>query len=236
MRDTHPREKAKRQAAAEAARMARPGSVVGLGTGSTTAYAIEELGRRVKEEGASFLGIPTSYAAELLARHHGIGIRTLDDVDRIDLAIDGADEVDGRMNLIKGRGGAHTREKIVASFAEYFVVVVDDSKLVEHLGQTALVPVEVLPMAVAAVTRRVKAMGGEPQLRMADGPAPEHNSFMTQQGGIILDVRFPHIEDPKALECSLNNLPGVVENGIFAGMAHLVLVGSAEDGRVTRLE
>ena len=229
-------DQAKRAAAVEAARMAPADGIIGLGTGSTAAYAIEELGRRIREEGATFLGVPTSYWSEMLARRNGIPIRALEDVARIDLAIDGADEVDGRKNLIKGSGGAQTREKIVDCFADYFVVVVDDSKLVERLGTSAPVPLEVLASAVGTVEKRVKEMGGTPQVRLAGGQPGHYGPIITEHGNMIVDVRFPRIEDPKALEWSLNNIPGVVENGLFAEKAHLILVGSTSDRMVRRLE
>jgi len=217
----------KEVAASEAVKMIRDGAIVGLGTGSTVALAIAELGRRVREEGLEIIGIPTSYQAAMLARANGIVTRTLDDISKIDIAIDGADEVDQSKNLIKGRGAAHTREKIVDSFAELFVVVVDDSKLVRHLGEKFPVPVEVLPFAVQPVMKQLQAMGGNPELRMGvkkDGPV------ITDQGNMVVDVRFPEIRDPKALELQLNNIPGVVENGLFVGLAHLVLVGTTDEG------
>jgi ribose 5-phosphate isomerase A len=220
-------ERLKERVALEAAKMVSSGTIVGLGTGSTVAPAIAELGRRVHEEGLEIIGIPTSYQAAMLAQANGITTRTLDDVSKIDIAIDGADEVDPDKNLIKGRGAAHTREKIVDSWADLFVVVVDDSKLVEHLGAKFPVPVEVLPFAVHPVTRTLQAMGGNPELRMGvkkDGPV------ITDQGNMIIDVRFAEIKDPKALEARLNNIPGVVENGLFVGLAHLVLVGTADEG------
>ena len=230
------RERAKQRAAVEAARMAQTGWIIGLGTGSTAAYAIEELGRRMRQEGASFLGVPTSHSAEMLARRHGVPIRPLEDTDKIDLAIDGADEVDPARNLIKGAGGAHTREKIIDYLADWFVVVVDETKLVERLGTSASVPVEVLPAALALVTREIEGMGGLPHLRTMETKPGQNAPFITEQGNGILEVRFPAIEDPKALEWSLNNIPGVVENGIFAEKAHLVLVSSLDGGEVRRME
>ena len=229
-------ERAKQAVGVEAAHMAQSGWVIGLGTGSTAAYAIIELGRRMREEGFAFRGIPTSHMAEYLARQHGIPIITLHDTDRIDLAIDGADEVDDNKNLIKGSGGAHTREKIVDSFAELFVVVADDSKLVSRLGDTMPIPLEVLPLAVPAVTYRIQQMNGSVDLRVASGGRGHYGPVITDQGNMILDARLSVIDNPKELECWLNNLPGVVENGLFPGMAHLVLVGSSHDGSVKRQE
>lgn len=227
---------AKQAAALEAARMVESGSVVGLGTGSTTEFAINELGRRIREERITCLGVPTSHSAELLARAQGILIRTLYDVERIDLAIDGADEVDQYKNLMKGSGGAHTREKIVDSFADRFVVVVDDSKLVSQLGSTMAIPLEVLPLAVPAVTRQIQDLGGTSELRMAGGGRGHYGPVITDQGNMVLEVRFPVIEQPKELEARLNSVPGVVENGLFCGLADLILIGSTADGTVRRLE
>lgn len=226
-------EVAKRLSGREAAKLVRDGAVVGLGTGSTAAYGIEELGRRIREEGLRILGISTSYQALDLARRNAIPVRTLDDVDRVDISIDGADEVDPEKNLIKGGGAAHTQEKIIDSLADFFVTVVDDSKLVNRLGEKYPVPVEVIPMALAPVMRRLEAIGGKPVLRAAvkkDGPV------ITDQGNFVVDVRFPSIEDPQGLESTLNNIPGVVENGLFIKLADLVIVGISKDGTVRRIE
>jgi ribose 5-phosphate isomerase A len=189
--------------------------------------AIAALGRRVREEGLEIVGIPTSYQSAMIARENGVVIRTLDDVAKIDIAIDGADEVDPKKNLIKGGGGAHTREKVIDSLAELFVVVVDESKLVSHLGQKFPVPVEVLPFAVQPVMKKLDKMGGNPVLRMG---VKKSGPVITDQGNMIIDARFHKIKDPKALELELNDIPGVVENGLFVGLAHVVLVGATERG------
>ncbi len=226
-------EAAKRLAGKEAAKLVNDGAVVGLGTGSTAAHAIEELGRRIREEGLSILGIPTSYQAADLARRNGIPVRTLEDVDRVNIALDGADEVDPKRDVIKGGGGAHTTEKVIDALAEFFVAMIDDSKLVNRLGEKCPVPVEVIPMALAPVMRRLEAMGGNPILRAAvkkDGPV------ITDQGNLIVDVRFPAIEDPGDLESTLNNIPGVVENGLFVGLVDLVIIGNRGDGTIKRME
>ena len=224
---------AKKRAGKEAAERVKDGTVVGLGTGSTTAYAIEELGRRVREEMLSIVGIPTSYQAAHLARQSGIPVRSLDDVDRMDMALDGADEVDPEKNLIKGGGAAHTQEKVVDSMADRFIVVVDDSKLVKHLGEKFAVPVEVLPMALGPVMIRLKRMGGDPVLRMGVNKV---GPVVTDQGNFVVDVRFPSIEDPQDLEMRLNNIPGCVENGLFVGLADVIIVGVREDGTVRTIE
>jgi ribose 5-phosphate isomerase A len=221
----------KQQVAKAAAARVKSGSVVGLGTGSTTAFVIQFLGDRLKSgELKEIKGVPTSFQAAVLAKQHGIPLATLDDVDHIDIAIDGADEVDPHKNLIKGGGAAHTREKVVDSLAAEFIVVVDGSKLVDRLGSTFAVPIEVLPMALAPVTRAVAKLGGKPELRLAvkkDGPV------ITDQGNMVLDVKFAEIADPAGLEKTLNNIPGVVENGIFVGLANLILIGEIKDGQPT---
>ena len=221
----------KQQVGVAAAQRVTSGMVVGLGTGSTAALAIAELGRRLGTgELQNIRGIPTSFQASVLAKKYGIPLVTLDDLgddEAVDIAIDGADEVDPHKNLIKGGGAAHTREKVIDSLARQFVVVVDSSKLVDKLGSTFPVPLEVLPMAIAPVSRAVKALGGEPELRMGvkkDGPV------ITDQGNMVLDVKFADILDPAGLEKTLNNLPGVLENGLFVGVAHTILVGEVVDG------
>jgi ribose 5-phosphate isomerase A len=214
-----------------AAERVQSGTVVGLGTGSTAVHAIARLGERLR---AGILrdiqGIPTSFQASVLARQYGIPLTTLDEAERIDVAIDGADEVDPHLTLIKGGGAAHTREKIIDALAAQFIVVVDNTKLVERLGTACPVPVEVLPMAVTPVTRAVEKLGGHPELRMGirkDGPV------ITDQGNMVLDVKFDAIPNPAELEKVLNNIPGVLENGLFVGVASVVLVGEIIDGKPT---
>ncbi len=222
---------AKRTVGRAAADLVEDGMRLGLGTGSTTARALEAIGRRITEEGLQVVGVPTSFAAERLARQHGIPLATLDEVDALDLALDGADEVadhDGGFALIKGRGGAHTREKVVAAAAERFVVLIDPSKEVGRLGSHVPVPVEVLPFAAAPVARALRPLGGAPELRMAerkDGP------LVTDQGFWILDTRFASIDRPADLDAAILAIPGVLDHGLFLGLATDVLVGDA-DGTV----
>ncbi|MEM6254205.1 MAG: ribose-5-phosphate isomerase RpiA [Cyanobacteria bacterium P01_D01_bin.156] len=221
----------KQEVGRAAAAQVKSGSIVGLGTGSTTAFAIQFIGERLAAgEISDIVGIPTSFQASVLAKKHGIPLTTLDEAPRIDIAIDGADEVDPQQNLIKGGGAAHTREKVVDGLAERFVVVVDSSKLVDKLGSTFALPVEVLPMAVAPVTRALEALGGTPELRMGvnkDGPV------ITDQGNMVLDVKFTGIENPADLEKTVNNIPGVLENGLFVGLADEVLIGEVIDGKAS---
>ena len=213
----------KRNVGYAAAKLVEDGNIVGLGTGSTTLFFIEKLGKMIAEEGLEIMGIPTSYQSFLLAKESGIPVTTLEEHD-IDIAVDGADEVDSSLNLIKGGGAAHTMEKIVDSAAAKFIVIVDDSKIVDRLGKFP-VPVEVIPQACRTVSDHMKQFGGVPALRMGQrkgGPV------ITDNGNFVLDVKFENIEDPAYLEKELNYIPGVVENGIFSGVTDEVLVGSSD--------
>ena len=229
---TSPQDAAKRAAGKAAAALAEPGMRLGLGTGSTTAFAIAALGRRVREDGLQVAGVPTSFAAERLAREHGVPLLTVDDLGldhlppgaaALDLALDGADEVSPALDLVKGRGAAHVREKVVASLAARFVVLADASKRVERLGTTMPVPVEVLPMAAAAVARALRHLGAAPVLRMAtakDGPV------VTDQGFWVFDARFADgIDDAAALSAAIDGLPGVLGHGLFLGLATDLMLG-----------
>lgn len=224
---TDPVKLMKQEVGKAAADRVQSGSIVGLGTGSTTAYTIQFLGDRLKTgELKDIIGIPTSFQAEVLAKQYGIPLTTLDAVDHIDIAIDGADEVDPQKNLIKGGGAAHTREKIVDYLANQFIVVVDSSKIVERLGSSFPVPVEVIPMAIAPVMRAIEKLGGKPELRMGVRKA---GPVITDQGNMVIDVKFNTINDPANLEKTLNNIPGVLENGLFVGVTDLVLVGEVQN-------
>ncbi len=219
-----------KQAVAEAAvAQIRDGMVVGLGSGSTAALMIQGLGARLAGgELHDIVGVTTSFQGEVLAAELGIPLRALNAIDRIDLAIDGADEVDPAFQLIKGGGACHVQEKLVADRAERFIVVVDSTKLVQRLNLDFLLPVEVLPGAWVQVQSRLKSMGGVAELRMATRKA---GPVVTDQGNLVLDVRFEAgISDPIALERDINNLPGVLENGLFVNLADEVLVGEISDG------
>ncbi|BAQ65174.1 ribose 5-phosphate isomerase A [Geminocystis sp. NIES-3709] len=212
-----------------AASKVKSNTIVGLGTGSTTAYAIQYIGERLANgELTNIVGVPTSFQAEVLAKKYGIPLTTLDAIDHIDVAIDGADEVDPHKNLIKGGGAAHTREKVVDSLADQFIVVVDGGKLVDELGSTFLLPVEVIPMAVTPVMRQLEELGGKPELRMGIKKA---GPVVTDQGNLVIDVKFDRIDNPAELEMKINNLPGVLENGLFVGVADVILVGEIIDGK-----
>lgn len=212
----------KQKAALTAAALVEPGMVVGLGTGSTANYVIDELGRRCREEKLDFVGIATSEATARRAAGAGVPLTTLDGHPNVDLTIDGADEVDPELRLIKGHGGALLREKIVAAASKRLVIVVDPSKLSERLGTRFAVPVELVPFGWQAVVRRVEQLSGRPELRVV---AETEQPFVTDSGHWILHCDFGPIAEPAALECALNDIPGVVENGLFVGLADAVYVG-----------
>ncbi len=217
----------KRRAGERAAELVGDGDVVGLGTGSTAAYAIREIGRRV-DAGLDVRGVPTSFDSRALAREAGIPLRSLADVDGVDLAIDGADQVDDDLQVIKGGGAAHAREKVIAAAAAKFVVVADPSKPVTTLQRP--VPVEVLPDAYAAVERDVDELGGTATLRRGEG---KDGPVVTDNGNLVLDCDFGPIDDPEALARVLSPIPGVVEHGLFVDLAETVYVGT-DDGVTVR--
>ena len=217
----------KKMAGYEAAELVTDGDVVGLGTGSTTYYFIEKLALKVKQEEIKIMGIPTSYQSFFLAQNLGIPLTTLNEHE-IKLAVDGADEVDPQLNLIKGGGAAHTMEKIVDSAADKFVVIADESKQVDQLGKFP-VPVEVIPQSYRVVKEELEAINGITHLRMAerkDGPV------ITDNGNFVIDTNFVRINEPEKLEFELNSIPGVVENGIFTRIVDKVIVGTVEGLKV----
>ena len=224
-------EGAKRGAAVEAIRLVRDGFIVGLGSGSTVAYAIAELGRRVRSEGLHVLGVPTSFQALELAVRHGIPLTTLHEHPELDLAIDGADQVDSRLNLIKGLGAALTREKVVAESARLFIVVADERKLVEALGGECPVPLEVLPFAVPRVLRELRKTALKAEVRHGTGKV---GPVVTDNGNFIVDAYFEGIDNPKELHTKLKIITGVVETGIFPGMAKIAYIGTEKT--VKRME
>ncbi len=205
------------------------GMILGLGSGSTAALMIKELGRKISSGHLKdIVGVTTSFQGEVLASELGIPLRSLSAVSRIDLAIDGADEVDPSFQLIKGGGACHVQEKLVAALASKFVVVVDSTKLVEHLNLSFKLPVEVLPSAWTHVQKRIQFLEGASSLRMATKKA---GPVVTDQGNLVLDVTFKGgIKDPENLEQQINNIPGVLENGLFVNIADEVLVGKIANG------
>jgi ribose 5-phosphate isomerase A len=209
-------------AARAAVELVRDGQIVGLGTGSTAAYAVRFLGERVRA-GLKIKGIPTSVRTRELAASLGIPLATLEEFQQIDIGIDGADEIDPELRLIKGGGGALLREKIVASVARQFVVIADSSKQVARLGKFP-VPVEVIPFAQTLVSKKIERLGASVKAReYAYG-----NPFVTDEGHHILDCRFVEIADPDRLAHELDYMPGVVEHGLFIGMASMALIGNGE--------
>jgi ribose 5-phosphate isomerase A len=217
-------EKAKKRAALEAVKHVKDDFVVGLGSGSTAAYAIQELGSRTKKEKLHILGVPTSYQAFILAVQTGIQITTLEEHSKLDLTIDGADQIDNELNLIKGMGGALTREKIVAVASKQLVIVADEKKKVRLLGENDHpVPIEVTPFAIPLAISRIKEMHGKPVIRESKGKV---GPIITDNGNIIIDSYFGPIEKPAELHSSLKQLPGVVETGIFSNMADVVYIGT----------
>jgi ribose 5-phosphate isomerase A len=210
-----------------AAEFVEDGMTLGLGTGSTVHFALLRLAQRVREEGLRVRGVPTSLDTERKAREWGIPLVELSAVEALDLAIDGADEIDGAFRMIKGGGGALLREKVVASLARRVVIVAGENKVVSRLGTTFALPVEVVPFALASVGRAVARLGCSPKEREREG-----RSYRTDNGNAILDCRFGRgIDDPAALELQLRTIPGVVESGLFIGLAHVLVVGK-DDGTV----
>lgn len=224
MKDVNANADGKRRAGEEAARRVQSGMAVGLGTGSTTAFAITELGRRVRDEGLQIECCVTSFSSQNLALQAGIRPLPVESFDRLDISIDGADEVDPQLRLIKGGGAAHTREKIVHALSSEFLCIVDPSKLVSQLGAFR-VPVEFLPVSLKLVERELGKLGGDCSLRMAvkkDGPV------VTDNGNLVFDVAFPPF-DADLLEKEINTIPGVLENGLFARYRPSeVIVGESE--------
>lgn len=218
---------AKKRAGEKAAEYVESGQIVGLGTGSTAYFAIVRLGALVRE-GLDIRGIATSESSAALAREQGIRLIDFSVTDRIDVTIDGADEVDRSFNLIKGGGGALLREKIVARATETQIIVADDSKLKSQLGAFPL-PVEITPFGWQATRARIRGLGCEPQLRMT-----ESDPFATDNGNNILDCPFEAIPDAAELERALRSIPGVVECGLFVALTDRVVIGKP-DGTILEL-
>lgn len=222
----------KRNAGYHAAGMVEDGMAVGLGTGSTVFFAMERLGERIAGEGLFIVGVPTSYQAAIRARRYGIALSSLDEHPVLDIAIDGADQVDPDLRLIKGRGAAHLREKCVCDAARKVVIVADQTKMVETLS--APVPVEVLPFALESVSRRLAALGASPILREGakkDGPV------ITDNGNFIVDCDFGEIVEPESLETAIAAIPGALECGLFTAYKEKiwVIVGEEKGCRVISL-
>ncbi|MEK6803948.1 MAG: ribose-5-phosphate isomerase RpiA [Nitrospirota bacterium] len=218
----------KQRAALKAAEYVRDGMVVGLGTGSTSKHLIIALGERVRA-GLRIHAVPTSHDTAALARQSGIPLIESDNAWMIDVAIDGADQVDPALNLVKGGGGALLKEKIVAAAAKRFIVMVDHTKLVPALGGSFPLPIEVVPFGWGSTARNIEqASGGTAVLRERNGIV-----FQTEAGHVILDLHMPNINDPATLEIALNQIPGIVETGLFIGRTSILIVGHAQGADVT---
>jgi len=221
---------AKHRASQAAAALVTSGMVVGLGSGTTASLTIRLLGERRQNDGLDFVGIPTSAATAELARSLGIPLRELDEVDTLDLNLDGADEVDPRFRMIKGRGGALLREKIVASTAQRKVTIITAEKLVDQLGATMPVPIEVSRFGLRHTEARLNRLGAETNVRQQSGGG----LYETDGGNAIIDCRFPSIDDPERLELELRRVVGVLDTGFFFGLLDLLIVGYPD--RVEQLQ
>jgi len=223
---SNPTHDPKEVAGRAAAELVPDGCIVGLGTGSTVHFTLLRLAERMREQDLRILGVPTSLDTERKARELSIPLTTLDEIESIDVTVDGADEIDPRFDMIKGGGGALLREKVVASITRRQIVVVGPAKLVARLGTTFPLPVEVVPFARTTVQRALRRLGADPVLRARDG-----TPVRTDNGNEVLDARFADgIADAAALERALDAIPGVVESGLFLGLAHVLVIGHP-DGR-----
>jgi ribose 5-phosphate isomerase A len=222
----------KRAAGRAAAELVADGMLVGLGSGSTMVHALRRLGERVRDGGLKITGVPTSYQARSLAIECGIPVREAMDVCELDLALDGADEVDSKGNHLKGGGGAQVIEKIIASMARRYVLVVDGSKVVERLGVKHPVVADVVMPAMALVMKRLRSLGGRPEVRTSSG---KMGPVISDLGNPIVDVHFDGIDDAAGLDRRLNDIPGLVGHGLFVGMAAEAVVARAE-GDETKAE
>lgn len=217
----------KKIAGYKAAELVEDGMTVGLGTGSTVRYLLDALGERIKKDGVHFTGVPTSNRTAEYGRNLGMEIKSLDDVDTIDITIDGADEVDPQINGIKGGGGAQTWEKLVATNSKQCAWIVDESKVVDQLGKFPL-PVEVLEYGHHQLVKRLADLGYKPEVRQKDGKV-----FRTDEGNIIVDLHLGKIAAPYDLADELSNMTGVVEHGLFLDMTKTVVIGT-QDGAVVK--
>ncbi|MBI1971869.1 MAG: ribose 5-phosphate isomerase A [Candidatus Aenigmarchaeota archaeon] len=208
----------KAAAARDAVKLVRDRQIVGLGSGSTCKIFIIELGRLVRN-GLDITGVPTSKEIEALAGDNGIKTLAIDEVERIDIAVDGADEIDMRLNLIKGYGGALLREKIVASKADNFVIIADESKLVEKLGDRGIIPVEIKKNGCEQTLKELGRIG-KAEIREKDG-----NFFVTDNGNLIADLKT-RITDPSAMDKEIKSIEGVLETGLFISMADFAIIGT----------
>jgi len=217
-------QEAKKKAALEAVKHVKDNCIVGLGSGTTVAFAIEALGERMKKENLKIMGIPSSYQAFQLAVQYGVPITTLDEHPIIDVTIDGADQVTPELYLIKGMGAALAREKIVAAASKYNIIIVDESKRVKVLGENnQAVPIEVLPFALSLVKSKISELGANPVVREGKGKL---GPIVTDNGNMIIDANFGLIQNPRDLAVKVKMIPGVVETGFFVGLTDIVYIAT----------
>lgn len=214
----------KKMAGIKAADLIQNGMTVGLGTGSTAAYMIDRLGERLQKENLSITAVSTSWSTTLQCRRLGIPLKEIDEVSKLDMVIDGADEIDSQKNLIKGRGAAHLLEKIVASMTSQYIIIADNTKKVATLGEKMPVPVEVLPKAISIVTAQIEALGGKCTIRL--GSPGKDGPIISDSGNLIVDAKFTSIPNPQALDAALNAIPGLLGHGLFIGMATRVILAT----------
>lgn len=217
--------------AQQAAQYVTDGMLVGLGTGSTANYFIDELARRSREQGLKLTTVASSAVSALKAQQLGLTVLGIEQVSRLDLYVDGADEVAPDLTLLKGQGADLVREKLLATASQQFIVLVESSKLVEHIGQQYAVPIEVMPFAWRLVKKQLEAIGGDGDLRQN---VDKNGYALSSHGSLIADVSFDRSIDAKKLNEALNSIPGIVEHGIFYALATMVLVGV--NGQVQQLQ
>jgi ribose 5-phosphate isomerase A len=223
---------AKKNAALEAVKHVKDGFIVGLGSGTTVAFAIEALGERIKKEKISIMGIPSSYQAFQLAVQYGVPITTLDEHPIIDVTIDGADQITPELYLIKGMGAALAREKIVAAASKLNIIIADENKRVKVLGENnQAVPIEVLPFALSLVKSKIGELGGIPVVREGKGKL---GPIITDNGNMIIDAVFGLVEKPQELAVKVKMIPGVLETGFFIGLTDIVYI--ATPNKVEKIE
>jgi ribose 5-phosphate isomerase A len=223
---TDPITQQKQKAALEAVKHVQDGFIVGLGSGSTAAFAVEAIGERIKTEGIKVMGIPSSYQTFELAVQHGIPVTTLEEHPVIDVTIDGADQLTPELTLIKGGGAALAREKIVASASKVNIIIADAAKKAPYLGCSGqFVPVEVIPFALSPVKRKLAEMGGKVTVREAKGKL---GPIITDNSNAIIDVVFGEIKNPAELAVQIKMIPGVAETGLFVGLTDIAYLGTAD--------
>jgi len=215
----------KKQAGYRAAELVKNGQKVGLGTGSTATHLVNRLAERIQKEGLQIQAVSTSWSTTLQCRKLGIPLLDMGETSHLDIVIDGADEIDPARNLIKGRGAAHLLEKIVAAMADTYVIVADESKKVDTLGAKFAVPLEILPSAIGLVTAKVEALGAVVTVRL--GAPGKDGPVISDSGNLIVDAKFPGIQNCQALAQKLEAIPGLLGHGLFVGMANHVILATA---------